>query len=625
MIDRTSSGSDDSDTSSGDESSQPATELMITTRERRTTAGNRYSQLVAQEDIGEDAEDDVALLFAEAEGEDEEYNSDEADDEADMSSSDDDDQGPDAGADELEGEQEIQKQAKIERQKKRKADMALTTMSGIKKKPKIDPTSLHRAPDKPKPSKRKERVSWLPVSDAAPGRTSLRKQTVAHREVMLERLKENEELRLKNKAQRERKEKLKQAEAPKELTQADRLAEAARNERRNAKSLNRWEAREKERAEEQAARLAALKERKLDGAVLTTYSAAHVYYGPKVEHESSGPGGTDEVPVKRKYQRKSKLPIAAPAPVGFLSVTDSAQMIPGSSLVPATAPATPTKIESEENRQKMQGAKQDNNRLLAGIHEYALMKSAGESQDSQPIRSGVIESLTSDIQAPTTSENPKESTSGDGQKDLVQSETEAGPQTEPKPPVIEIQTSATVEKVAETPPGHTSGMENASTAVSASVTSKAQNAYNGAGETLNSLPIQVAQSEAVPSSDGPLDLGTGVGSQNHAPKIEVLSTRNLVILDRFDELGINERRNFAVLYNTKKNGKLPKVSTEYCPITGQIAKYRDPVSDVGYANMTAYKKLREAQKHEFCWSSMLGCYVGRAGHVARGVPEGFLG
>lgn len=185
---------DGSDTSSGDDSSHSEAELMITTRERRKTAGNRYSQVVAQEQADEDEEDDVALLFAEAEGEDEEYNSDEADDEADMSSSDDDDQGPNVAADEMEGEQEILKQAKVERQKKRKADMALTTMGAVRKKPRIDPT-LHRAPDKPKPSKRKERVSWLPGEATAPGRTSLRKQTVDHRKVLLERLKENEEQR----------------------------------------------------------------------------------------------------------------------------------------------------------------------------------------------------------------------------------------------------------------------------------------------------------------------------------------------------------------------------------------------------------------------------------------------
>ena len=88
------------------------TDLMITSRARRKTAGNRYSQVVAQEQADEDEEDDVALLFAEAEGEDEEYNSDEADEEADMSSSDDDDQGPNTRADDLEGEQEIQKQGK---------------------------------------------------------------------------------------------------------------------------------------------------------------------------------------------------------------------------------------------------------------------------------------------------------------------------------------------------------------------------------------------------------------------------------------------------------------------------------------------------------------------------------
>lgn len=629
MTDRASSASGDSDTSSGDESSQPATELMITTRERRTTAGNRYSQLVSQEEIEEDEEDDVALLFAEAEGEDEEYNSDEADDEADMSSSDDDDQGPNAGADELEGEQEIQKQAKVERQKKRKADMALTTISGIRKKPKIDPTSLHRAPDKPKPSKRKERVSWLPDSDAAPGRTSLRKQTVAHREVMLEKLKENEELRLKNKAQREKKERLKQAEAPKALTQADRLAEAARNERRNAKSLNRWEAREKERAEEQAARLAALKHRKLEGAVLTSYSVAHIYHGLQVEPENPGTLGTEEVPVRRKWQRKPKPPIVAQLPSGLLPATPSGQESPSSTSAAVTVqPSIPTQEGTGTKEVNPPAGDQNNGGMLAGIHEYALMKSASGSQDSQLDKAAHIKIHVFDSLAPVSvsvSSKPTEQTTHiDQQESQMQDVTESSRSIYTKPPPAETEVPVARAEAPDLSKASSPGMGSASIPAEIRDVSESQNVRNTIGDETSPLLPSTTQDEAVNTRNAPPP-AIEMSIQEQVPKIEVLSSRNLVILERFDELSTNERRNFAVLYNTKKNGKLPKAITEYCAITGQVAKYKDPVSDVGYANLTAYKKLKEAQKHGFRWSSMLGCYVGRVGHVARGVPEGFLG
>lgn len=626
-MDRVTSGSDDSDTSSGDESSQPATELMITTRERRITAGNRYSQVVAQKEAEEDEEDDVALLFAEAEGEDEEYNSDEADDEADMSSSDDDDQGPDAGADDLEGEKEIQKQAKVERQKKRKADMALTTMNGIRKKPKIDPTSLHRAPDKPKPSKRKERVSWLPDSDAAPGRTSLRKQTVAHREVMLERLKENEELRLKNKAQREKKERLKQAEAPKELTQADRLAEAARNERRNAKSLNRWEAREKERAEEQAARLAALKNRKLEGPVLTSYSVAHIYEGFRVERESPGPVNTDDVPVRRKWQRKPKPPIIAQLPAGLLPESGSAQASPSSfpTVTPAEQPPTPIRTLNEAEKAKPQEPVSSKDGLLAGIHEYASMTSVPGPQNSQlnPPPHSRVQELT--LQEPASSMSMGKPMGSQQGEMTTQNTAEPAGTVDSRTVTTDVENSTPLEDTPQPSKASSLGPDNLITAVESSNTPEIQKPDDGIGPDASYVRTSAAPDEMVTKPEDLPVAPAEMDKLSHTPKIEVLSTRNLVILERFDELSNNERRDFAALFSTKKVGKLPKVNTEYCAMTGQVAKYRDPLSDVGYANLSAYKKLKEAQKHDFRWSSMLGCYVGRVGHVARGVPEGFLG
>ena len=60
-----------------------------------------------------------------------------------------------------------------------------------------------------------------------------------------------------------------EAERRPERTQEDRLAEAARIEKRNAKSLNRWEEAERIREEEQRAKLAALHDRRLEGPVIT--------------------------------------------------------------------------------------------------------------------------------------------------------------------------------------------------------------------------------------------------------------------------------------------------------------------------------------------------------------------
>ena len=36
-------------------------------------------------------------------------------------------------------------------------------------------------------------------------------------------------------------------------------------------------------------------------------------------------------------------------------------------------------------------------------------------------------------------------------------------------------------------------------------------------------------------------------------------------------------------------------------------------------------KLQEMKQQKYVWSGMLGCYVGKSGVAARGVPDGFLG
>ena len=295
---RPSSSSSSSSSSGADEEMQ--VESLVAGRQRRSTAGTRMSTLIAEEEEAED--DDLKLLFAEA-GDDDGQEDMEFDDDAqgsaasagggasdddDMgsSSSSDEDQGPAAGADDLEGEKELEKEAREERRKKRRAQEAFT-----KKRPRQGrrraPTTTTEAAQADgeetttrsagataaaRPKKKSERVSWLPTPEEGPLRQSSRKQTVQNKQVVHERMRQSEKRRRRQLLVMEEAAKRKEAERPKAMTQEDRLAEAAKAEARNAKSLNRWEAAEEKRVEEQREKIAALKRRKLEGPVISWWS-----------------------------------------------------------------------------------------------------------------------------------------------------------------------------------------------------------------------------------------------------------------------------------------------------------------------------------------------------------------
>ena len=257
--------------SSEDESEdEDPVESLVAGRAKRATAGNRLTSLIDRE-----ADDDLELLFAEdEEEEDNEFEGGDGEEASDVqldSSSDDEDQGPAAGADDLEGEAEIQKQDRAERRKKRKAQEVFRRP---KTKVKIDPTAASAAPTTPasRPKKKSERVSWLPTTEEGPVRSSSRKQTVQNKEFVHRRMQESEKRRRHQIQVMEAAAQRKEASRPKSMTQEDRMAEAARTERRNAKSLNKWEITEKKRLEEQKARLAALQNRKLQGPVISWWS-----------------------------------------------------------------------------------------------------------------------------------------------------------------------------------------------------------------------------------------------------------------------------------------------------------------------------------------------------------------
>ena len=280
--DREESADDATNSSDSDGESEPAEkrEWLATTRAKRATAGNRMKAMLANEEPAAD-DDDLQLLFAE-QGDDEGFTDEDKDDASDvqMDSSSDEEDADEGKDDDLEGEKALEQQAREKKaaQRKRKADEAIP-MKFRKKvrisQPAADAASAGGAPTedpKPRPKKKSERQSWLPSAAEAPTRASERATTRSSKEQLHQQMIERERRRKKQMEITEKKAKKAAALKKPPMTQAQRLAEAAVVEKRNAKSLNRWEEAEKQREEERQAKLAAMYNRTLEGPVVTFWS-----------------------------------------------------------------------------------------------------------------------------------------------------------------------------------------------------------------------------------------------------------------------------------------------------------------------------------------------------------------
>jgi vacuolar protein sorting-associated protein 72 len=662
-------------TTSDEGSDAESVELLVTGRERRKTAGNRYDRDTVVEEVADAEEDEVALLFAEQDGEDDEEFRSEASDEDQMSSSDDDDQGPNAAPDDLEGEQELQKQAKQERAKKRKAELSLTTTAGLRKRPRIDPTIPKPIPKKP--SKKKERVTWLPDPDKANARGSLRKQTLLHREHTLARLKESEALSKKYKAEKEKRDREKAKNAPKAITQADRLAEAERIERRNAKSLNRWEAMEKKRNQEQAAKLAALKDRKLEGPVISWRSTRVKFRRPKYPamplvvdspiedgpkkrgrkskayHEqlanlreaseysirtSAGPSAQNPPPysqlpagfaVQHDHQVVKPVPVVRHgfSPHNMQPPTPTCEggsvetpIVGGNAL--SDAPSEPLKHSLPRTEPDLHGA--------ANLDTGKWTPTAPNGSMGTNFLHGIHEYATQIEDANKTLESSTPSHALEGS---APSET----QSQRVDPLNAEVPAATVSSADATGLSQlTSGVSGASSASAQMVETHLQalptEAVQKADTSTDPRQTPMAHPTAAPGnhrslitvmSDNPVDT-TSATAPPEIPMEEGFMATNVLALQDFDDLSSDEKQEYGVFFSSRRSTKPVKTTTSICPITLQRALYRDPATGIGYANMYAYKTLQELRQHKFMWSSMLGCYVGRQGApIARGALAGF--
>ncbi|KAJ5972518.1 uncharacterized protein N7479_002436 [Penicillium vulpinum] len=329
------------DPSSGLQSSEEEeipVESLVKGRAKRSTAGLHMSALLEAA-----ADDDLALLFEEVEDDNEfaDVADPDAEDELLESSDEDEDQGPNAQND-YEGEQKLQK----DERKKRRAQNDLRFQT-LRKRVKVDPTAPSSMSAAPRPKKKSERISWIPTVEDGPTRQSSRRQTMVNKELTHARLKDSQEKRVRIIATMKEAEKRKAHLKPKEMTQEDHLAEAARVERLNSKSLNRWELSEKRKADERRARIEALQNRRLDGPVISYWSGVATWTNGRLTRVGKidiKPKADKEESKKKKKEKEEKEKVMGSATIvgsAPASTPGTSQPPPDPRAVDITGPANP--------------------------------------------------------------------------------------------------------------------------------------------------------------------------------------------------------------------------------------------------------------------------------------------
>ncbi|KAL2074032.1 hypothetical protein VTL71DRAFT_7810 [Oculimacula yallundae] len=611
------SGSESGSGSSSDEEEEPQVEWLATGREKRSTAGNRLHSLLQQED----ADDELELLFAEAD-DDVGFSDVEADSDVQMDeSSDDEDQGPAAGDDDMEGEKELQKQARAEKLKKRKAERGMPKGFMKKKRVKIDATVVQAAPP-PRPKKKSERASWLPTADEAPTRASARGTTKESKQQLHAQMVDREIKRLNQLRQMEKAAKAKEAAKKPVMTQEDRLKEAARVERSNAKSLSRWEEAEQQREEEQLAKLAALKNRVLEGPVITWWSGMGEWVGGKLRQV----GKNLIIEEKEKPTKKRKA--------AEMEESETGSVVAG-----------PTQAEG---KQETGTSKEEPKSVTVPTNDSSTEK---PKSDTDPKKEPSTEKTKPDTAPKNESSTEKPSPTPVVNKEpsptLPAMDKVAAPAIEPTP---ERRYTPTMPSPRFTPSPAIPASSVLAPPAGFPMSAPPYSSFLAppAGLPLSAPPLpqslfhrQYAMPQLAFDGSAPLP---GFGSypprspvpvptppvveepppEDLPPAIEHAAC-NYFILENFDEVAIKDKNVQTQIIFGRKFLKAPrsKHSHELCVITGHPARYRDPHTGLPYHNSYAYKEIQKLKRSEYKWSRLVGAYVGTAAYSARGVPERF--
>ena len=408
-----------------DSSSSPV-ELMVHTRTRRSNAGNRMSKLIAIEEA-----DDIGRTLYEAledVPDDDDFGDSEADVDADdlsLVSSTSDGSSSDepfvAQSEDPMGEKELEKEERSARRAlKRKAHDAFLKRPGLLKRARLRDAdsqktisikgSASKSAELPvipieQPRRRKlDRVSWLGTDGSLKGqsrRLSNRASTLKSRAETHQRLLSKERTRLITvatmKAAEERREALKQ----KPFTQEDRLAEAARTERLNAKSLNRWEEKERKKIAERRAKLEAQRNKGIEGEYIRFWSGS--IGGKKGNGHNRGtfPQSTIGSALSIKDSENAQTRASLPLPTNISNGVTETNLPAGIDTYGITEAAGPKSAASIDDKESMSYLRSS---LTRDIPPQNLHPSSGSFTKSPtvPIPSSIAVLPMSD----TTSQSP---------------------------------------------------------------------------------------------------------------------------------------------------------------------------------------------------------------------------
>ncbi|KAK0646408.1 YL1 nuclear protein-domain-containing protein [Cercophora newfieldiana] len=673
-LDSTTSSDDDGDSDSG----EPAqVEWLATTRAKRSTAGNRMKSMLANEEPAVE-DSDLELLFAEDE-DDAGFSDDAKEDPSDVqmdSSSDDEDQ--DENADDLEGEKELERQAREKKtaQRKRKAQEAIPAK--FRKKVRIEqPRSAadsasprSTAPPPPRPKKKSERMSWIPSAADAPTRASDRSTTRISKQQLHQKMVEDE---VRRKKQMERMEKnAKRLEALKKppMTQAERLAEAAIVEKRNSKSLNRWEVAEKQREEERLRKIAALNSRKLDGPVVTFWSGIQALEEGQQKHVGNLVSIEEKAP--RKKRQSAAAALAAKEQGSTKSDNASNPVSPVEPPGANTGEATPVGIKTEVTEPPAPAATlpavdkpspeviphQDTPPAKPVPEEHSALPAPVQ----QPILTPPLQGQTPPAQTPASA---IQAPTGPTQPLMVPPPVPPPPETtQPPPPVLAApvlappvgvpvpmlgsrgpmlgfsksnclappNTSSHTPSPLSLPPTMPSSVDLTAPAQGPLAPTQRPAASTSVSLTTFTPPplppplpvvalLQPTQGKATPPSKEP---ETPKEAPPEPPR-EGKVTRSCIILQNFDENAIKDRQvQTQILFGRKMNKLAKPGHAPLCVITNHPAKYRDPKTGLPFYSSAAYKEIQKAYHGDYKYSRVLGAYVGTDNVAARGVPDRFL-
>lgn len=595
---------------SSEEESSDGEPYLAVTRERRPNAGNRMARLLELAEA-EQATEEYGEIFQEAANDQEFEEQDEGDEDVNMESSSDEDEA-DGEQDEDTAEKEIKRQEKRENAKKQKrqsllqqmmkkrtsaavASAAVATAAGVEAGPSSSIVSS-------RPKKKSERVSWLPEDEQQATRASSRKLAVLNKQATHERLKEKEKHRLRTVAIMKAAEQKKEATKPKALTQADRLAEAARIERENSRSVRKWEEIERRKEEERKAKLAASKNRKLEGPVISYYSGPALWVDDKLKHVG-----------------KSKI------------IADVLKESRDSSNRPnATINGTETKTEDQEpiltnDGHKLHEESAVNQQLSSNPH----CAPSPPSTAPEPPKPGFLDGIHFYPSLPV-----QETTSTHAAGSSVPSTGPSAPSTGAPAPSVTPSSTLQTDSTSGATISDILTQQHQQTAASQPSTIPPAQSPTAAEATL-STPSQLTESHPKPLPAPP----------KHQPTRSI-SARTLITLLNFQPEPKPRDRDalLRALLSTPTHPYIPPPISRWsnrlapakrslCAITDNAARYRDPLTGLTYADGYALRVIRRLVRHGekvdgkrggYVWCATLGCWVGEKGRAAVGVPAGFL-